>query len=172
MLAAHDFEDVELTTPRTSLLEDGHTVHVIGTSAGADLVGKKGTRISTDRAIDQVSTNDYDMLVLPGGYSPDHLRTEQAVVDFVRSIAAEGKPIAAICHAPWLLIEADLVEGRTMTSWPSLRTDLVNAGATWVDEELVVDDALITARNPDDLPAFVGALRHALGSAVRGESAV
>ncbi|MFN3216932.1 MAG: type 1 glutamine amidotransferase domain-containing protein [Acidimicrobiales bacterium] len=167
ILAADDFEDVELTTPRASLLEAGHAVDVIGAEAGDGIVGKQGTRISTDRAIAEADPAEYDALVLPGGYSPDHLRTDPAMVGFVAAMAAAGKPVAAICHAPWLLIEADLVADRTLTSWPSLRTDLANAGAEWVDEELVVDDNLITSRNPGDIPVFVEAILHSIGSPAR-----
>ena len=102
-----------------------------------------------------MSCDDYDGLLLPGGVeNPDHLRVNQSAVDFVRGFFEDKKPVAAICHAPWLLIEAGVVDGRTMTSWPSLKTDLRNAGANWVDEEVVVDQGLVTSRNPDDLPVF------------------
>jgi protease I len=115
----------------------------------------KGDKITVDRAIDQVKPDDYDALVLPGGVAnPDALRTDPHVVAFVRGFFAAKKPAAAICHGPWTLIEADAVRGRTVTSWPSLTTDLKNAGATWVDREVVVDGNLVTSRKPDDLPAF------------------
>jgi len=103
----------------------------------------------------KTTVDDYDRLVLPGGVSnPDFLRMDQSAFDFVRDFFKQGKPVAAICHGPWLLVEADVVEGRTLTSWPSVRTDIENAGGTWVDEEVVVDEGLVTSRKPDDLPAF------------------
>jgi protease I len=108
-----------------------------------------------DRAVGDASAEDYDALMLPGGVAnPDNLRTHPEAVAFVRAFFDAGKPVAAICHAPWTLVEADVVRGRTLTSWPSLQTDLRNAGATWVDEEVVVDGSLVTSRKPDDLKAF------------------
>ena len=105
--------------------------------------------------LDDVTSEDFDALLLPGGVkNPDAMRVNQTAIAFVRSFFDENKPVAAICHAPWLLVEADVLDGRTVTSWPSLKTDLQNAGASWVDEEVVVDEGLMTSRNPDDLPAF------------------
>lgn len=159
IVLADDFEDVEFETPHTTLLEHGHEVTVIGTAESKEITGKRGrVRYTIDCGVDQVSPTDFDALVIPGGYSPDKLRTDDDIVRFVRGCADQGMPIAAICHAPSLLIEADLVAGRTLTSWPSIRTDLTNAGAAWMDHDVVTDGNLITSRNPDDLPAFVQAL--------------
>ncbi|NJO93327.1 MAG: type 1 glutamine amidotransferase [Hydrococcus sp. RM1_1_31] len=116
----------------------------------------KGDEFSVDLPLDSANPNDYDALVLPGGVAnPDQLRTNPKAVQFVKSFFAAGKPVAAICHGLWTLIEAEVVKGRTLTSWPSLQTDLKNAGANWVDREVVVDNGLITSRNPDDIPAFI-----------------
>lgn len=161
----NDFEDSEFDTPHTTLLQHDLAVDVIGVD-NDDVTGKHGTTVSIDKAIDDASAGDYDALVIPGGFSPDHLRTDGRIVDFVKAIADQGKIIAAVCHAPSLLIEAGLVDGRTMTSWPSIRTDLRNAGAEVVDREVVVDGTLITSRNPDDLPAFTDTLLAALGEVV------
>ncbi|QGG94811.1 type 1 glutamine amidotransferase domain-containing protein [Actinomarinicola tropica] len=161
-----DFEDVEFEQPRTQLAERGHEVVVVGTSTDEELTGKKGeVTFTPDVAVGDVSARDFDALVVPGGYSPDHLRTDEDVVRFVKAFGDLERPIAAICHAGSLLIEAGLVSGRTMTSWPSIRTDLVNAGAAWVDQEVVVDGRLVTSRNPDDLPAFIDAVDHQLQGA-------
>lgn len=161
---APDFEDEELESPRATLREHEHDVHVLSDDVEQELVGKR-TRVRTtaDRSIDEVAVDDYDAVLIPGGYSPDKLRTDDRMVRFVRDAFRAGKPIAAICHAGSLLIEAGVVDGRTVTSWPSIRTDLVNAGADWVDEEVVVDGNLITSREPDDIPAFTKALLDALG---------
>ena len=119
----------------------------------------KGKKASVDRTIDAAKAEDYAALVLPGGVAnPDALRADERVVDFVRHFCETQKPVAAICHGPWTLINAEAVEGKTMTSWPSLETDLKNAGADWVDEEVVVDGKLVTSRKPDDLPAFNDAM--------------
>ena len=166
VVLAPDFEDPEFTGPRDALEEAGHTVYVIGSEAGAELTGKRGeTSVTTDLAVADVEPGSYDALVIPGGYSPDKLRTDDDIVDFVRRLADADVPVAAICHAGSLLIEAQLVKGRRLTSWPSIRTDLRNAGAEWVDEEVVVDGRLITSRNPDDIPAFNAALLDQLGAA-------
>lgn len=154
-----DFEDSEFKKPYDQIKQAGHEVVVIGTETGKQLEGKKGKETFTpDRTIDQVSADDFDALVIPGGYSPDHLRTDEGIVKLVQSLFRSGKPVAAICHAGSLLIEADAVRGKTVTSWPSIRTDLRNAGATWVDQEVAADGNLITSRNPDDIPAFVAAI--------------
>lgn len=163
VILADDYEDAEFSTPHDTLIEEGHHVDVIGVEAGAQVTGKKGSTTTIERGVDSVNPDHYDALVIPGGYSPDHLRTDDAMVGFVRAMADADKPVAAICHAPWMLIEAGLADGRTLTSWPSLRTDLGNAGADWVDEEVVVDGRLITSRNPDDLPAFTAAILLAIG---------
>ncbi len=132
---------------------------MIGLEKGKQLTGKRGKeKIKADRGIDEVSADDFDALVIPGGYSPDHLRTNQGMVGLTRTMVVSGKPTAVVCHAPWMLAEADVADGRTITSWPSVKTDLVNAGARWVDRQVVEDGNLITSRKPDDLQAFSDAL--------------
>jgi len=158
ILATDGFEQVELTDPKKALEQAGAQVHVIAPQ-GKSIQGwnhhDKADQIPVDRTLDQVSPNDYDALMLPGGpLNPDQLRMNHDAVQFVKAFFKAAKPVAAICHGPWTLVEADVVKGRTMTSWPSLKTDLRNAGATWVDEEVVVDQGLVTSRNPHDLPAF------------------
>ena len=159
-----DFEDSEFAQPYNELRAAGHEVEVLGAKAGETMKGKKGKEeFTVEAAAADKDPATYDALVIPGGYSPDHLRTDKGVVRFVASMVRDGKVIAAVCHGPQLLIEADAVEDKQMTSWPSVRTDLLNAGAKWVDREVVVDGKLITSRKPDDLPAFIGAIRDALG---------
>jgi protease I len=172
ILLEDDFEDSEFDTPRTTLLESEHQVTVIGREAGKELHGKKGrVTYTADVGIDEVSADDFDLLVVPGGYSPDKLRTDPRVVGFVRTMHDQGKPVAAICHAGSLLIEANVVRGVTLTSWPSIKTDLINAGATWVDEEVVEHGQFITSRRPDDLPAFARAILDRLGTLAPEEAA-
>ncbi len=154
-----DFEDSEFRVPYDRVREAGHTPVVIGQQAGKELAGKKGqVKVRAEKGIDEVRAADFDGLVIPGGYSPDHLRTNIKVVAFVRELHDAQKPVAAVCHAGSLLVEADLAEGHTVTSWPSIKTDLINAGARWVDREVVEDGNLITSRNPGDLEAFSKAL--------------
>lgn len=161
---ADDFEDAEFKVPYDRVLEAGHEVGVIGKEPGREVKGKKGTEAFTPNlGPDQASAADFDALIVPGGYSPDKLRTDEGVVKFVKGFFGSDKIVAAICHAGSLLVEADVLEGRTVTSWPSIRTDLVNAGADWVDKEVVVDGNLITSRKPDDLPAFCDAILDKLG---------
>lgn len=162
VVLANDFEDSEFTHPYRALLESGHVVDIIGVDTHV-VTGKKGTAVTPDLAADDATADDYDGLLVPGGFSPDRLRTSDAVVSLVRDIANSGAPVAAICHAPSLLIEADVVKGRTLTSYTSIRTDLVNAGADVVDRQLVIDGNLITSRTPDDLDAFTPAFIEALG---------
>ena len=169
IIATDGFEQSELEKPRDLLAEAGAEVTIASIEPG-EIRGwdKKdwGQTVPVDLTIGEVSVDDYDALLLPGGQiNPDVLRTHRKVIDLVRAFDAAEKPIAAICHAPWLLAEADLIEGRTVTGWPSIRTDLVNAGAAVVDEEVVVDDNLITSRKPDDIPAFTEALMAALDMA-------
>jgi protease I len=157
-LATDGFEQVELTKPWDAVKQAGAEVELISIESG-EIQGmnhdEKGNRFRVDRTIGDVKASDYAGLVLPGGVAnPDRLRTDEQCVDFVRAFFDQKKPVAAICHGPWTLIEADAVRGRTVTSWPSLRKDLENAGATWVDEEVHVDDGLVTSRKPDDLDAF------------------
>jgi protease I len=159
MPVGEDFEDAELIQPRTALTQAGHEVVMIGTRKGQRVHGKRGEATAAiDCAAGDVDPDDFDALVIPGGYSPDHLRTDKAVVDFVRRFAATDKPLAAICHGPQLLIEADVLAGREVTSWPSVRTDLENAGARWLDREVVEDENFITSRGPNDLRAFCAAI--------------
>ncbi len=153
------FEDSEFRVPYDRITDAGHQVTVIGTEAGKEVKGKQGEETFTvETTPDQVSPEDFDALVVPGGYSPDKLRTHEGTVKFVQGMFGADKPVAAICHAGSVLIEADAVQGRTVTSWPSIRTDLINAGAQWVDREVAEDGNLITSRNPDDLDAFVTAI--------------
>lgn len=158
VLATDGVEQVELTGPVQALRDAGAIPTVISLKPGT-IQGmnhdEKGDRLKVDLTLDQVSGGDFDALLLPGGVAnPDTLRTHEAAVAFVRGFADDEKPIASICHGPWTLIEADAVDGKRMTSWPSLRTDLTNAGADWVDQEVVRDGMLVTSRNPGDLPAF------------------
>jgi protease I len=153
------FEEQELAVPRDRLREAGHEVVLIGLEEGKRLDGvhRKATAV-TERSIEDAQPNDFDALVIPGGYSPDHLRTDERVVGFTRDMFHAGKPVAAVCHAGSLLVEADVCQGRTVTSWRSIKTDLENAGAQWIDREVVEDGNLITSRSPKDLRAFVGAI--------------
>ena len=163
MLIGADFEDSEVTVPRSRLEEAGHEVVPLGSRAGETVTGKRGkASVEVQDAASDRDPDEFDALLIPGGYSPDHLRMDRDVVAFVLDFSATGKPIAAVCHGPQLLIEADLVRGKQVTSWPSVRRDLENAGAVWVDREVVIDDPLITSRKPDDLGAFSDALLSAL----------
>ncbi|MDF2968597.1 MAG: intracellular protease, PfpI family [Nocardioidaceae bacterium] len=157
-VAPEGIEQVELTEPWKAVEQAGGTPKLLSTSSGTVQAFHhldKGDTFGVDATFDDASPDDYDGLVLPGGVAnPDALRMDKGAVDFIRAFFTAAKPVAAICHAPWTLIEADVVKGRTLTSWPSLQTDLRNAGATWVDEEVVVDQGLVTSRKPDDLPAF------------------
>ncbi|HEX3886954.1 MAG TPA: type 1 glutamine amidotransferase domain-containing protein [Phenylobacterium sp.] len=158
VLATDGFEQSELQKPVAALQAAGATVEVVSPKAGK-IQGyqhhDKGATVRVDRDLAQAKAEDYDSIVLPGGVmNPDALRLEPKAIAFVRAFAKAGKPIAAICHGPWTLINAQAVEGKRMTSWPSLEADLKNAGAHWVDEEVVVDGGLVTSRRPDDLPAF------------------
>ena len=158
ILATDGFEQVELTEPKKALEQAGAKTEVISPKSG-EIKGWKftdwGDKVKVDKTLDQAKSEDYDALVLPGGViNPDHLRMEPKAVQFVKEFAQSGKPVAAICHGPWTLIEAGIVRGKTITSWPSLKTDLKNAGANWVDEQVVEDGNLITSRKPDDIPAF------------------
>ncbi|MGD8570149.1 MAG: type 1 glutamine amidotransferase domain-containing protein [Gammaproteobacteria bacterium] len=159
ILVDNDFEDDEFSVPYARIVDADHNVTILGISADQEIKGKRGkSTIITERAIDNARPEDFDALVIPGGYSPDHLRMNKAAVAFTRVFMASGKPLAAICHGPQLLIEADVVKNKTLTSWPSVRTDLVNAGATWIDESVVEDGNLITSRKPGDLNVFCHAL--------------
>ncbi|MAF30065.1 MAG: protease [Croceicoccus sp.] len=169
IIATNGFEQSELTGPRDRLRKDGYEVIVASPESGKIKGWDQddwGDEVDVDLTLDEVSTGDYHALVLPGGQiNPDILRINDTAVGLIREFANAGKPVAAICHAPWLLIEADLVRGKTVTSWPSVRRDLANAGANVVDREVVVDGNIITSRNPDDIPAFASAVNEALQKA-------
>lgn len=158
LVAPEGIEQVELTGPWQAVEDAGGRAVLLSTQDGTVQAFHhldKGDTFPVDVVVGDADVADYDALVLPGGVAnPDNLRTDEDAVAFVREFVASGKPVAAICHAPWTLVEAGVVEGRTLTSWPSLQTDLRNAGATWKDEEVVVDGNLVTSRKPDDLPAF------------------
>lgn len=163
MLVGDDYEDSEFQKPYDLLLNSGHNVMIIGTKHGAVAHGKhRKSEIVIESTAAEVSPEDFDAIVIPGGYGPDKLRLDKSIVDFTRRFFNSGKPVAAICHGPQLLIEADVVKGHTLTSWPSVRKDLVNAGAKWQDKEVVEDTNLITSRKPDDLDAFCEALLNRL----------
>ena len=157
-VATDGVEQVELTEPRRAVEVEGAETELLSLESG-EIQGfehlDKGDKFPVDRAVSEASADSYDGLVLPGGVAnPDFLRTDDGVRSFVRAFFEAGKPVGAICHGPWTLIDAGVVDGLKLTSWPSLETDLRNAGAEWVDEEVVVDRGLTTSRNPDDLPAF------------------
>lgn len=158
VLATDGFEQSELEKPVAALKDAGATVEIVSIKPGKIKGWDEknwGKEVTVDKTLDQVSSNDYDALVLPGGVmNPDTLRTNKAAVAFAKAFMDAKKPVSAICHGPWLLAEADAVQGRKMTSYQSIQTDLKNAGANWVDEEVVTDNGLVTSRNPDDLPAF------------------
>jgi len=158
VLATEGVEQVEMTTPMDAAREAGATVELIGIDdqpvQGFNHLDRADT-FPVDGTVETASASEYDALILPGGVAnPDHLRTVPKAVQFVREFFDQGKPVAAICHAPWMLVEADVLQNRTVTSWPSLRTDIENAGGEWVDEKVRVDGELVTSRRPDDLPAF------------------
>jgi protease I len=167
ILATDGFEEVELTEPKKNLEDAGAKVTVLSIKPGT-IKGwnhtEWGKSVKVDGLVKDAKPDQYDVLVLPGGQmNPDVLRTDVNAVTFVRTFVESGKPVAAICHGPWTLIEAGVVRGKTMTSWPSVHTDLKNAGAHWVDEPVVVDGNLITSRKPEDIPAFTSAIVEAVG---------
>ncbi len=158
ILVADGFEQVELTEPKKALDEAGAMTQIVS-PAGGDVQGwnhdEKADKFIVDVELDWARSDDYDALLLPGGVrNPDRLRMLTRAVEFVDGFFAAGKPVAAICHGPWTLIEGDVLKGRRVTSWPSLKTDLENAGSTWVDRDVVVDEGLVTSRKPEDIPAF------------------
>ncbi|NKI34282.1 type 1 glutamine amidotransferase [Wenzhouxiangella sp. XN79A] len=162
VLAEHDYQELELHYPRLRLLEAGATVHVLGTGEDRYL-SEKGYGVHADRNVADVDPGDYDAVVIPGGMAPDAMRTDEHLIDLVRALDDAKKPVAWICHAGWVAASADIVRGRRVTSVASIKDDLVNAGAEWVDEEVVVDGHLISSRTPPDLPAFCRTLIGALG---------
>jgi protease I len=158
ILAADMFERVELEQPRDALLDAGAEVEIVslkpGEIRGFDHFDPAST-VKVDRTVEEVSVDDYDALMVPGGVgNPDQLRGDENAVQFVRGFFEQGKPVAAICHAPWVLVEAGVARDRKLTSWPTLQTDIRNAGGSWVDQDVVVDAGLVTSRKPDDIPAF------------------
>ena len=158
ILVAEGFEQSEMVEPRKALQQAGAETFIVSPAEG-EVQGwnhfDRAERFQVDVPVEQARAEDYDALLLPGGVAnPDQLRTDQRAVEFVRHFVDAGKPIGVICHGPWTLIEAGAVKGRTMTSWPSLRTDLINAGAKWVDQEVVTDHGLVSSRKPADIPAF------------------
>ena len=162
IMATHRFEESELFGPREILLEEGAAVKLASLDL-ADIIGtvhdEPGRKITPDLTIAEAKESDYDALLLPGGVgNPDRLRMEPGAIALIKAFVAAGKPVAAICHGPWLLVEAEVVRGRTVTCWPSIATDLRNAGATVIDEAAVSDGGLVTSRKPDDVPAFTAAL--------------
>lgn len=172
ILATDGFEQSELMEPKKRLEAAGAKVDVVSPKPGTIRGWKMkdwGDEVAVDVTLDQAKVADYDGLVLPGGQiNPDKLRIEPEAVSFVQGFASAHKTIGAICHGPWMLIEADLVRGHKLTSWPSLRTDLKNAGARWDDQQVIVDGGLITSRNPDDIPAFSDKLIEAFAAANEG----
>ncbi|WP_413669508.1 type 1 glutamine amidotransferase domain-containing protein [Mucilaginibacter sp. Mucisp86] len=158
ILTEEGFEQVELTSPKEALEQAGATVHIVSPQSGKIKAWDKtdwGIEIDVDKQLNDASPDDYDALVLPGGVlNPDKLRQNKDAVAFASAFLDEGKPVASICHGPQLLIETGMIRGRRLTSYPSLQTDLKNAGADWLDEEVVVDNGLVTSRRPDDLEAF------------------
>ena len=175
ILATNGFEQSELEVPLSKLRQAGATVEVVSLESG-EITGwdKKdwGSPIAVDRILDQANASDYDAIVLPGGQiNPDLLRVEKNAIDFVKAFSRADKPIAAVCHSPWLLIEADLIKGKRATSYHSIKTDMMNAGARWEDSETVRDGNIITARNPGDLDAFVDAIVEAVEGMAEKRSA-
>ena len=170
VLVADGFEEVEFTQPVEALKNAGATVEVVSLKSGqvkAWATKDWGKEYEVDTVVAEANAKDYDALVLPGGVmNPDHLRENQDAVNFVSGFFDDSKPIAAICHGPWTLIETGELKGRRVTSYPSLKTDLTNAGAEWVDEEVVVDNGLVTSRNPNDLPAFCKKMVEEIGEGV------
>lgn len=158
ILVADGFEQVELLEPKKALDQAGARTEVVSPANGKVKgwhLKEWGKEVPVDVSLDSANPDNYDALLLPGGVmNPDHLRMNPTAVEFVRQFVKSGKPIAAICHGPWTLIEAEAVRGKTVTSWPSLKTDLRNAGANWVDQESIRDGRLVTSRKPDDIPAF------------------
>lgn len=175
ILATDGFEQVELTEPRKALDQAGATTVVVSPKDG-EIKGWKftewGDKVKVDKPLAEANPNEFDALVLPGGViNPDHLRMDPSAVNFVKQFVATGKTVAAICHGSWTLVEAGVVKGKTVTSWPSLKTDLKNAGANWVDQEVVTDGQFIFSRKPDDIPAFSQAIIEGVGGGVKASTA-
>jgi protease I len=170
-LATDGVEDSELREPKNAVTEAGAEADVVSIKEG-EIEGKKGTTFKVDKLVRDVDASDYDGLVLPGGVAnPDKLRMDEKAVRFVRDFFEQGKPVGVICHGAWTLVEAGVLKGRTLTSYPSIKTDVVNAGGNWVDEEVVVDRGLVSSRWPDDLPAFCAKLIEEIAEGVHEEQA-
>lgn len=171
ILATDGFEQVELTEPRKAFDHEGATTVVLAPRDGYIKAWKTkdwGDSVKVDKSLDSANPNDYDALVLPGGVmNPDRLRTDPKAINFVRQFVSSGKTVAAICHGPWTLLEAGALNGKTVTSWPSLKTDLKNAGAHWVDEAVATDGQFITSRKPEDIPAFCHAVVESVSHGVQ-----
>ena len=153
-LVDEEFEDLELWYPIYRVREEGAIVHLVGPEKGKKYIGKYGVPAEAEYAFDEVSSADYDGILVPGGWAPDKLRRYEKVISLVREMDAAGKPIGQICHAGWVLISAKILQGRTVTSTPGIRDDMENAGSTWVDEAVVVDGHIVSARRPPDLPPY------------------
>jgi protease I len=174
-LATDMVEQVELTEPWNAIVAEGAQPELVSLKEG-EVQGfnhyDKADTFEVDRTVEEARPDDYDALVVPGGVgNPDTMRNDENAVQFVRGFFEQGKPVGVICHGPWMLVEAGVVRGRTVTSWPSLRTDIRNAGGEWVDREVVVDQGLVTSRKPDDLPAFNAKIVEEFGEGVHREQA-
>ncbi|MDE5415595.1 type 1 glutamine amidotransferase domain-containing protein [Alkalihalobacterium chitinilyticum] len=154
-LVSDDFEDLELWYPVLRCREEGATVHIVGEKANEEYIGKYGVPIVSDMAFDEVDAEKYDAILVPGGWSPDKLRRYEDVLQMVRILNEQNKPIGQICHAGWVLISAKILDGKTVTSTPGIKDDMENAGATWVNEPVVVDGNLVSSRRPPDLPDYM-----------------
>jgi protease I len=170
-LATDGFEDSEFTEPWKAVEEAGATPQLVSIKRG-EIKGKNDTAVSVDRSVEEADTSEYDGLVLPGGLNnPDKLRMNERAVAFARAFFEQGKPVGVICHGGWTLVEADVLRGRTLTSYPSIKTDIENAGGTWVDEQVVVDRGLVSSRKPADLPAFTAKLVEEFAEGLHEEQA-
>ncbi|MBD8067684.1 type 1 glutamine amidotransferase domain-containing protein [Bacillus sp. PS06] len=154
-LVSDEFEDLELWYPVLRLREEGATVHIVGEKAGQQYIGKYGVPIVSDLSFQEVNPNEYDAILVPGGWSPDKLRRYEEVLNMVKVMDEQQKPIGQICHAGWVLISAKILEGKKVTSTPGIKDDMTNAGATWLDEPVVVDGHLVSSRRPPDLPDYM-----------------
>ena len=176
ILVADGFEQVEMTKPRQALIDAGADTKIVSIKSG-QIQGMnhadKGDKFDVDMTLDEARPEDFDAILIPGGLiNPDQLRSTPEALEFTRHFFREGKPAAVICHGPWVLIDAGLVSGRTLTSWPAIKTDVKNAGGHWVDEEVVVDNGLVTSRKPDDIPAFNQKMIEEFGQARRAVAAL
>jgi protease I len=162
ILAENVYQEMELWVPYYRLKEEGADVKIVGADGAKSYTSKHGYPVNVDVQVDAVSAADFDAVIVPGGYAPDMMRRHEAMVRLVREAAQKGKVVAAICHAGWMLASAGIIKGKKVTSFFSIKDDMINAGAKWVDEEVVVDGPIITSRKPDDLPAFCREIVHAL----------